>query len=227
MGMSPVRRAFVILAVAAVVVAIFLVLAQDNFTLKVRSAVGGRGCRPPNLHRGARRRRRDARQRLRRADQRRSGVSRDARGDPRREAADQLRDLHLRQRRDRQSIHRGAGGGRAPRRARQHRRRCGRVQHHGRRARGTPEGRGLPDRELRPDRAGIQPRGSELPHATARSWSSTARSGLPEASGSATIGWATRRTRSTGATRTSGCAARSCACWKRRSTRTSAKRPAK
>ena len=38
MGMSPVRRAFVILAVAAVVVAIFLVLAQDNFTLKVRSA---------------------------------------------------------------------------------------------------------------------------------------------------------------------------------------------
>ena len=38
MGMSPVRRAFVILAVAAVVVAIFLVLAQDNFTLKIRGA---------------------------------------------------------------------------------------------------------------------------------------------------------------------------------------------
>ena len=42
MGMSPVRRAFAILAVVAVVVAIFLMLAQDNFTLKIRSAVGAR-----------------------------------------------------------------------------------------------------------------------------------------------------------------------------------------
>jgi cardiolipin synthase len=42
MGMSPVRRAFVILGVAAVVVAFFLVLAQDNFTLKIRSALGAR-----------------------------------------------------------------------------------------------------------------------------------------------------------------------------------------
>jgi cardiolipin synthase A/B len=42
MGMSPVRRAFVVLSVAAVVVAISLVLAQDNITLKVRSAVGAR-----------------------------------------------------------------------------------------------------------------------------------------------------------------------------------------
>jgi cardiolipin synthase len=42
MGMSPVRRAFVILAVAAVVTAFFLALAQDNFTLKIRSALGAR-----------------------------------------------------------------------------------------------------------------------------------------------------------------------------------------
>jgi cardiolipin synthase len=40
MGMSPVRRAFVILGVVAVVVALFLVLAQDNATLKVRSGIG-------------------------------------------------------------------------------------------------------------------------------------------------------------------------------------------
>jgi cardiolipin synthase len=40
MGMSPVRRAFIILGVVAVVVALLLVLAQDNVTLKVRSALG-------------------------------------------------------------------------------------------------------------------------------------------------------------------------------------------
>src|SRR5687768_2816110 len=40
MGMSPVRRAFVILLVTAAVVAIFLMLAQDQVTLKLRSAVG-------------------------------------------------------------------------------------------------------------------------------------------------------------------------------------------
>jgi cardiolipin synthase len=40
MGMSPVRRAFIILAVVAAVVALLLVLAQDNTTLKVRSALG-------------------------------------------------------------------------------------------------------------------------------------------------------------------------------------------
>src|SRR5215510_11862990 len=38
--MSPVRRAFVILLVAAGVVAVLLMLAQDQETLKVRSAVG-------------------------------------------------------------------------------------------------------------------------------------------------------------------------------------------
>jgi cardiolipin synthase len=42
MGMSPVRRAFVILTVAAGVVATFLLLAQDNLTLTIRSAVGAR-----------------------------------------------------------------------------------------------------------------------------------------------------------------------------------------
>jgi len=42
MGMSPVRRAFVILAVAAVAIAILLLLAQDNFTLKLRSALAAR-----------------------------------------------------------------------------------------------------------------------------------------------------------------------------------------
>jgi cardiolipin synthase A/B len=40
MGMPPVRRAFVILLVAAGVVAVLLMLAQDQETLKVRSAVG-------------------------------------------------------------------------------------------------------------------------------------------------------------------------------------------
>ena len=40
MGMSPVRRAFVILFIAAAVVAVFLMLAQDQVTLKTRSAVG-------------------------------------------------------------------------------------------------------------------------------------------------------------------------------------------
>ncbi len=40
MGMSPVRRAFVILLVTAAVVAVFLLLAQDQVTLRIRSAVG-------------------------------------------------------------------------------------------------------------------------------------------------------------------------------------------
>ena len=40
MGMSPVRRAFVILTVAAIVVALLLLLAQDQETLRVRSAYG-------------------------------------------------------------------------------------------------------------------------------------------------------------------------------------------
>ena len=39
MGMSPVRRAFVILGIAAAVVALALLLAQDQITLQVRSAV--------------------------------------------------------------------------------------------------------------------------------------------------------------------------------------------
>ena len=40
MGMSPVRRAFFILFIAAGVIALFLLLAQDQVTLKTRSAVG-------------------------------------------------------------------------------------------------------------------------------------------------------------------------------------------
>jgi cardiolipin synthase len=40
MGMPPVRRAFVILLVAAGIVAVLLMLAQDQETLKVQSAVG-------------------------------------------------------------------------------------------------------------------------------------------------------------------------------------------
>ena len=40
MGMSPVRRAFVILLTAAAVVALLLLLAQDQVTLRIRSAVG-------------------------------------------------------------------------------------------------------------------------------------------------------------------------------------------
>src|SRR5688572_10218950 len=48
MGMSPVRRAFVILLVAAIVVAGFLLLAQDQVTLKTRSAVGAAEPRHPD-----------------------------------------------------------------------------------------------------------------------------------------------------------------------------------
>jgi len=40
MAMSPVRRAFVILLVAAAIVAMLLMLAQDQETLEVRSAIG-------------------------------------------------------------------------------------------------------------------------------------------------------------------------------------------
>ena len=38
--MPPVRRAFFILFIAGIVVAILLLLAQDQVTIKVRSAVG-------------------------------------------------------------------------------------------------------------------------------------------------------------------------------------------
>jgi cardiolipin synthase len=47
MAMSPVRRAFVILLVAAAVVAVFLLLAQDQITLKTRSAAGAEEPRHP------------------------------------------------------------------------------------------------------------------------------------------------------------------------------------
>jgi cardiolipin synthase len=47
MGMSPVRRAFVILLVAAALVALLLMLAQDQETLKVRSAVGAEDAQHP------------------------------------------------------------------------------------------------------------------------------------------------------------------------------------
>ena len=47
MGMSPVRRAFVILLTAAAVVAVFLLLAQDQITLKTRSAAGAEEPRHP------------------------------------------------------------------------------------------------------------------------------------------------------------------------------------
>ena len=47
MGMSPVRRAFVILFVAAIVVAVLLLLAQDQETLRVRSAYGAEEPRHP------------------------------------------------------------------------------------------------------------------------------------------------------------------------------------
>jgi cardiolipin synthase len=47
MAMSPVRRAFAILLVAAAVIAILLMLAQDQETLKVRSAVGAEEPRHP------------------------------------------------------------------------------------------------------------------------------------------------------------------------------------
>jgi cardiolipin synthase len=48
MGMSPVRRAFVILLVAAAVVALGLLFAQDQVTIRVRSAVGAADPRHAN-----------------------------------------------------------------------------------------------------------------------------------------------------------------------------------
>ena len=48
MGMPPVRRAFVILLVAAAVGALLLMLAQDQVTLNTRSAVGAAEPRHPN-----------------------------------------------------------------------------------------------------------------------------------------------------------------------------------
>src|SRR5687768_14205098 len=48
MGMPPVRRAFFILFIAALVVAALLVLAQDQVTLKTRSAVAASELRHPN-----------------------------------------------------------------------------------------------------------------------------------------------------------------------------------
>ena len=48
MGMSPVRRAFVILFVAAAVVAMGLLLAQDQVTLQVRTAVSAEDTRHPD-----------------------------------------------------------------------------------------------------------------------------------------------------------------------------------
>ena len=47
MGMSPVRRAFVMLLVAAAAVAVLLMFAQDQETLKVRSAVSADDRRHP------------------------------------------------------------------------------------------------------------------------------------------------------------------------------------
>src|SRR5258707_12439044 len=47
MALSPVRRAFAILLVAAAIVAMLLMLAQDQETLKVRSAVGVEESRHP------------------------------------------------------------------------------------------------------------------------------------------------------------------------------------
>jgi cardiolipin synthase len=47
MGMSPVRRAFVILLAAAAVVALGLLFAQDQVTLELRSAVSAEDPRHP------------------------------------------------------------------------------------------------------------------------------------------------------------------------------------
>src|SRR4029079_18200344 len=47
MGIPPVRRAFVILLVAAGIVALLLMFAQDQETLKIRSAVSAEDTRHP------------------------------------------------------------------------------------------------------------------------------------------------------------------------------------
>ena len=98
MGMSPVRRAFLILLVAAAVVALGLLFAQDQVTLRMRSGVSAEDARHPDyvaalvgteLSRG------NAFDVLTNGDQ---IFPVDARRDRRRAAPHQLRDLHLRHR---------------------------------------------------------------------------------------------------------------------------------
>ena len=96
MARSPVHRALFVLFIAAAIVAILLMLAQDQVTLKMRSAAGAGEPRHPAYIAGLVGQRIDVRQRLRRPHQRRPDLPADARGDPGGEAAHQLRNLHLR-----------------------------------------------------------------------------------------------------------------------------------
>ena len=136
----------------------------------------------------------------------------------RREVAHQLRNLRLQGRRDRRSLRRRAGARGRARRHRADHPRSDRIAAEAGESRSAREGR----RE-----AGVVQHARFL-HAskkpttapTARRWSSTATSRSPAAWASPITGSATRRTRSTGATRISRSPVPRCARSRRRSTRT-------
>ena len=83
MAKSPVHRALFVLFIAAAIVAILLMLAQDQVTLKVRSAAGASEPRHAAYIAGLVGSRFDVRERLRRPDQWRPDLPADARGHPR------------------------------------------------------------------------------------------------------------------------------------------------
>ena len=164
MGMSPVPRAFLILLVAAAVVAVGLLFAQDQVTLALAQRGFRGGFAASRLRCGAGRHGTVARQRVRRAHQRRPDLSGDARSDRRGAAPHQLRDLHLRYRRGRDPLHGRARASGAAWRYGQSRRRRGRRRLDGERApRATAPGR-LPCRAVQRPRL-VLARGNQLSNA--------------------------------------------------------------
>ena len=208
MARSPVHRALFVLFIAAAIVAILLMFAQDQVTLKVRSDARRQRAPASGIHRRTGRERLDLRERLRRPDQWRPDLPADARGHPAGEAAHQHRNLHLRVRDRCRPVHRGARGGRASRCPRQHGGRLGRRQRDEEGRCPATEERRMPHRAVQLADAGTRSKRSTTAP-TARSSSSMAKSDSPAASDSPTTGSGTRRTRSTGATPRSGCAGRS------------------
>ncbi len=141
--------------------------------------------------------------------QRRPDLPGDARGDRRRKAADQLRDLHLRQGVGRRPVHRRSRGRGAARRAgRSRRRRDGLEQGAVRDGQASARCR----RSSRPVRQAelVHARRTQLSHAPQDPRRRRRGSGSPAASASPITGSATRRTRNTGATRWCASTGRSC-----------------
>ena len=200
---KPVRRAFWILLIAGGAVALGLVLAQDQETLKPRSELAVEDARFPaylaalvgaDLTRGNRY------EVLTNGDQIFPAM---LKAIDEAQNAHQLRDLHLRHRHGGQAVHRRARAGGPARRARpaDHRRRRRELDGEG--ARGSAAGGRLHDRGVQ-HAALVLARGSQLPHAPQDPRRRRRPSASPAAPASPTTGWATRRTRSTGATRRSG-----------------------